>query len=522
MDLRSLSPRDRRVVAVLAVLACVTLGLAAGRFTPDGGERLGIAGFIGRFHPLLLHAPVTLLPLALVMEFFSLRWRPNWKDAAGFVMALAVISTLGATAAGLMLGYAGGFEGDAVRRHLIGGVATSVLAVLAWILLARDAGNLRKLGVALLVVAQGVLVWTAHIGGGLTHGDDYLVAGLPPEWRERLGFVPVKNISPTAGIPTDSVFERDIRPVFTTACVDCHKEGKIKGGLRLDSLAGLVRGGTTGAAVVPGKPDASLLLQRILLSASHEKSMPPAPRKRLDPAQVAKLREWIVGAKLVVATPEHQEKADDEGVNNYYGEPVLPPVGDAPDFRRFASAIESYTTATGAALIPVSARSGDGLLLRTQAIRPTFDDAALAGLGAIAPLVTDADLAHTRITDAGLAKALPGFSRVKRLDLSGLPVGPAALKAVAALPALESLVLTGAPIDDSGLAALGAAKRLRRLFIAGTGATPAGISALARALPRCVMESKSPVITTVDAADPRAGKPAGEPHPASIPTASGK
>jgi hypothetical protein len=59
-------------------------------------------------------------------------------------------------------------------------------------------------------------------------------------------------------------FERRIRPLLVENCYECHStEGKkIKGGLLLDSRAGIVKGGDTGAAIVPGSPEASLLIRR--------------------------------------------------------------------------------------------------------------------------------------------------------------------------------------------------------------------------------------------------------------------
>ena len=60
-------------------------------------------------------------------------------------------------------------------------------------------------------------------------------------------------------------FERKVRPVLVEHCYECHSAGakKIKGGLMLDSRAGVIKGGDTGAAITPGDPEASLLIQAI-------------------------------------------------------------------------------------------------------------------------------------------------------------------------------------------------------------------------------------------------------------------
>lgn len=60
-------------------------------------------------------------------------------------------------------------------------------------------------------------------------------------------------------------FESKIRPVLVKHCYECHsaESGKTKGGLALDSKRGLLQGGDTGPAVVPGEPSKSLLLKAI-------------------------------------------------------------------------------------------------------------------------------------------------------------------------------------------------------------------------------------------------------------------
>src|SRR5260370_18162833 len=71
-------------------------------------------------------------------------------------------------------------------------------------------------------------------------------------------------------------FESKIRPVLVDNCYKCHSvaAGKSQGGLQLDSKKGIRAGGDRGPAVVPGDPDASLLLAAISHSDSALK-MPP-------------------------------------------------------------------------------------------------------------------------------------------------------------------------------------------------------------------------------------------------------
>jgi len=88
-------------------------------------------------------------------------------------------------------------------------------------------------------------------------------------------------------------FEKRIRPVLVDSCYSCHsveaaKSGKLKGGLQLDTRAGLLRGGESGAAVTPGKPEESLLLE-----ALRYESFEMPPKGKLPDQVLADFEKWI-------------------------------------------------------------------------------------------------------------------------------------------------------------------------------------------------------------------------------------
>ena len=82
--------------------------------------------------------------------------------------------------------------------------------------------------------------------------------------------------------------------VFRSYCLDCHSDLRQRGGLRLDVGAHALKGGDSGAVIVPGNPAESLLLQKISLPHGNEDAMPP-PRVglRLRKRSIAAVREWI-------------------------------------------------------------------------------------------------------------------------------------------------------------------------------------------------------------------------------------
>lgn len=83
-------------------------------------------------------------------------------------------------------------------------------------------------------------------------------------------------------------FENRVRPVLAQNCFACHTNSQM-GGLRLDSLDGLLKGGKSGPAVVPGSPEKSMMVTAIRQTT--EIKMPK--NGHLTEAQIADLAAWV-------------------------------------------------------------------------------------------------------------------------------------------------------------------------------------------------------------------------------------
>ncbi|HSR06251.1 MAG TPA: c-type cytochrome domain-containing protein, partial [Bryobacteraceae bacterium] len=83
-------------------------------------------------------------------------------------------------------------------------------------------------------------------------------------------------------------FENRVRPVLAQNCFACHTNSQM-GGLRLDSLDGLLKGGKSGPAVVPGAPEKSMMVTAIRQTT--EIKMPK--NGHLTEAQIADLTAWV-------------------------------------------------------------------------------------------------------------------------------------------------------------------------------------------------------------------------------------
>ena len=122
-------------------------------------------------------------------------------------------------------------------------------------------------------------------------------------------------------------FEKNIRPVLVEHCYDCHSEekGKNKGELTLDTRDGIRAGGDRGPAIVPGKPDDSILIQAIRQTG--QLHMPPDSRGGILPDEViANFEKWVKdgaadprdSAKIISAQAAKPEKVYDWSKERQY------------------------------------------------------------------------------------------------------------------------------------------------------------------------------------------------------------
>ncbi len=100
-------------------------------------------------------------------------------------------------------------------------------------------------------------------------------------------------------------FETKIRPVLVEQCYKCHseeaaKEKKLKGGFKLDTRTGLLSGGETGAAMVPGKVAAGTLLS----SLKYEGELKMPPKGKLPDAVIKDFEKWIADGAVDPRTGE--------------------------------------------------------------------------------------------------------------------------------------------------------------------------------------------------------------------------
>ncbi|MBI5801434.1 MAG: SUMF1/EgtB/PvdO family nonheme iron enzyme [Verrucomicrobia bacterium] len=95
------------------------------------------------------------------------------------------------------------------------------------------------------------------------------------------------------GVTKKINFAKDIQPIFEFNCVSCHKEGHAKGGLRMETRELTLKGGESGAGVVPFQPAKSPVHTSTIVSKDDEKLMPPVAKDPLAKEEIEFIRLWI-------------------------------------------------------------------------------------------------------------------------------------------------------------------------------------------------------------------------------------
>ncbi len=469
---------------------------------------------LGHLHPVLLHLPIgVLVALAALQLLARDQGQPGLRRAHGVLVLLLVVSTPAAAISGWLL-HEGGGHGEAVETHERLGIWLAFLSLaigLAWLRRSRAYGWF--VGVALLF-----LLPTAHLGGTLTHGEDFLLGPFLGERRapsvpapaegaptnpagEPQASVPVDptggvaaaaadaapgtvaEAAPEAGAEASAVVRAaegaepgetpapapdavsaaapawaEVHPVLERYCERCHGERKQRGGLALHTLEGALAGGDIGPALVPGDLEASLLWTRLHLPLEHEDHMPPASKSQPMPHEVELLRAWILGQPAGAGAPAAGE--------DLAGRARAPePASGAGAPAALAEALAALTTRR----LHVQALAAGSEQLWVDVGGARLEPGELAAL--VAPLSGHVvELAAGRQPlDGRDLTALAELRGLERLDLRGLTGQPRDLEELRGAGSLRRLNLAGTPLAPGALEVLAGLETLEEVHLWGTG-----------------------------------------------------
>ncbi len=449
-------PQDR-LAWLVALLISIELLLLPFVIHLNGQSHATWERFIGRFHPLAVHIPIGLLVLVPVLEIAGAR-RRMLRDTAAFVLAFACAACLGSLVLGYLLAHGSGDTGPLLARHMWAGILLCIGTLLC--VLARPSwasGAVRAVYPVMLACDLLLLIWTAHQGGSITHGTSYLTENMPAPMKKIFGAGSDASANP------DSFYAQRIHPIFDSNCVTCHGASKFESGLRLDSYPSLMQGGKDGAVITPGKPESSLLVQRITLPPADKHFMPAEGRPPLRPEEISLIEAWIRDGASPTATTVVGISAPERRKD-----PPPQPVGD---YSALMPEIRGMQTSIGAKVVPLSSNLSDGLVLHTSDGPAAFGDAQLEQFAKFAPYIIEAELGRTAVTDASF-DTLAKFTHLRALHLEGTAVTGSGLAKLTPLSQLTYLNLSGTKVTQSAIAPLASMKNLHHIYLFDTPAQP--------------------------------------------------
>lgn len=396
---------------------------------------------LGRMHPLVLHFPLVVLILySLWVMIVRKPDSPAWNE--GLADSLLVIGTVTAAVAafsGFVLSHEEGYESDTLLWHKWLGIAISIAAVVWYG--ARKSLLPWTIGAKVVAGAFLILLFVGgHLGGNLTHGEDFLIFPLGPsaEPAQHVAFEEAK------------VYEHVVKPVIEQKCLSCHNEEKSKGGLQMQTEALLKKGGKGGVLWDTTKADLGLLITRLHLPLDDKKHMPPRGKVQLTEEEVVLLAAWVKSGsrfdQLVSSLPPQNSIYS-------YAQNVLG--GDRTE--------EQYTFSAA------SADEVKKLNTNYRLIKPL-------SAGSPALFVNFYNRANFKSQD--IEGLLPLKDQIVSMDLSKMPVKDEDLKVLAKFPELRRLILNFTDITGGNLTELKKLTNLRELSLSGTGITMAHVKSL--------------------------------------------
>lgn len=293
-----------KTTTLFAFIAVSVILVGLFPFLPLPEESTGFLVFLGRFHPLLLHFPIVLVLLALIAEGLivyqvkTLKTAiPNLSFLISPLLISALVSVLITAIGGYFLYRSGEYQGDLVRTHLWGGVLLVLTlngaAFFYWHSKNGEIKREHRLYQACLLAANGLVIFTSHMGGSLTHGKDFLTEHMPS--FQTLKPAPVEQKKTEELL----VFQDLILPIFEDKCQSCHNEYKLKGGLQMTSFASLQKGGKTEKPLfIANNPSESELYHRITLLDGDDDKMPPQEKAPLNEDEISLIKWWITSGAI--------------------------------------------------------------------------------------------------------------------------------------------------------------------------------------------------------------------------------
>ena len=414
--------------------------------------------FIGHLHPLLVHLPIGIWIVYLLIEFLKTKYQ--YKQIDSIIKIIFYTGTTSAAASiitGLINANQEGFSTDDVFNHQWMAIGTSVLFLLFFYL--RNHVDLKTVLVnSLLILLFISLLITGHLGGILTHGEDYL--SINNDESKVIKPLAIQNID-------EAIIYKDlVQYIFDKNCISCHGQNKQKGNLRLDSYDHIITGGKSGKIIQLNNLEKSELIKRILLDVTDEKHMPPKGKMQLETFEIQMLKWWVSNGANTAS--KVKDISDDtlmvRSIKQFHE--VFSQTNQVANFKRpTLDKIDPNTLkkiqSVGWSLIPLSK---DDHYYRAVAynVEDSIGD-ALKSLGLISKHIIELKLSFSKLTDRD-AIQLTSFKSLEKLWLDHTLITSKGLEYIKEMNKLHYLNVFACSIDERELSNYIVRKDLKLIY----------------------------------------------------------
>ncbi len=447
------------------------------------GIILTVTEFIGRFHPLLVHLPIGILLMAAVFYFIGLKRKNNDFDAAiKYSLLLGFAAGIFSCITGYSLSNSGEYDGDIVIIHQWLGIATTVVAAIAYFLYQKKNAVVKWL-MPLVVL---LITITGHLGGSLTHGEDYLTQGLSSPGEKNIATKPIPNVQQAV------VYNDIVQPILQSKCYSCHGSAKQKGKLRLDEPSFIDKGGEDGKVIIAGNAGESEMIKRLLLPDDNEDHMPPKQKAQLTKSEIELLNWWVTtGADYHKKTAElHQpEKIKPYLVALQSGSAVKElAVSDVPE-EKVDMAPESIIKELRSMNVAVSnvAQGSNYLSVNFIAV-DSVTEQHIKPLQAVSKQIAWLKLGNTKVNDS-LMSIVGKMPALTRLFLNKSNATDKSILYLKGLSKLQYLNVSSTAVTAKGINSLGGLKKLRQLYLYQTGVSAEDFAGLKKIFPSALIDT---------------------------------
>lgn len=423
---------------------------------------------LGRMHPLLVHLPIGILIFGVLLCFFPQKEKNSLLPAIRLAFLFGGIGALAAGISGFLQYQFEGFAWEDVRVHLIGGVLTSLGSFGLFIHFRKK--DLIQLKGKVFAIGLGLtLTITGHLGGNLTHGENYLTEVLPPDLQSLLGIEIQLEKGPQLleeNWNEAVLYSEVIQPILNQNCKSCHNPRNKKGGLDLTTMKGLLEGGEDGLIFTSGDSEHSELFARLVLSKEDEKHMPPTGKRQPSKEEIALIEQWIKGGakeNQTLAEANISRKLIDQFILKnevpFYPKTALSPIS-----------ADSLANLKEAGFFAEAVESGSGLLKVTCTNFQDFEDKDWEKLVPYASRLAYLDLSGTNLSDA-LLEQISQLPNLTVLKLNSTTISGNSLGQLEEVTTLKLIYLNQTAVNLSQIQLLSSSKSLEKVFAFGTPAS---------------------------------------------------